>query len=459
VIAQFTDLFRSFDDEYFAGRAVDIFDLGRRLISHLGGAPIWIELSHLEPQSILVAQDLTPLELTLLPLDRVQGIALAHSTPTAHSAILAHSLGIPMVCTLGADILAAPPGTCAVVDGKSGLVLLDPTDAELQTYTLRRTGLDTARREARIHAHASAVTRDGLLIPVWANANSPVDVQQATAAGADGVGLLRTEYLFLDRAEPPPIEEQAATYLAFAAQISGPLVIRALDAGGDKPVSYIESKAEDNPFLGLRGIRLLLKQPSLLVDQYRALLHADQAAPNADFRFLLPMISTVEEVIAVLELLREARAHPPLLPIGAMIEVPSAALTAHAIAPLVDFLSIGTNDLAQYTLASDRTNSAVARLADPFHPAVLHLIRAACLAGQAHSKPVAVCGEIAGDPLATPLLLGLGVTELSAPLPDIAQIKEQVRRQTVGTCRQLALAALACSTGAEVRELLARFHA
>jgi multiphosphoryl transfer protein len=240
-------------------------------------------------------------------------------------------------------------------------------------------------------------------------------------------------------------------------------VVRALDTGGDKPVSYIEHPQEGNPFLGLRGIRLLLEQSHLLKAQYRALQQAvaeakEKAArdqtPVAEVRFLLPMISTADEIHLVCELLQEENIQYPPLPMGVMIEVPSAALTAPALAPLVDFLSIGTNDLAQYTLASDRTNSAVARLADPLHPAVLHLIAATCRAGQAHGKPVAVCGEIAGDPAVTPLLLGLGVNELSAPLPDVALIKETVRRQTLSACRELAQAALDCATAGEVRMLL-----
>ncbi|MEX1018306.1 MAG: putative PEP-binding protein [Litorilinea sp.] len=475
IIHELTALFRSFEDEYFAGRAVDIQDLGRRLMSHLSPAVGWSQLSHLAPQTILLAYDLTPSELTLLAQERIQGIGLAYSTPTAHSAILAHSLGIPMVCTLGARILQLPPGTSAVVDGINGLLLIEPSAADVAEYARRNEGLHAAQISARRDAHTPAITGDGVPVPIFANANRPADVEQARAHGADGIGLLRTEYLFLERAHPPTVEEQAAVYREFAQQMPGPFVVRALDAGGDKPVRYIDHEVEANPFLGLRGIRLLLEKPDLLRNQYHALQLASLPPEmptnrptdtpidtstdiGTDFRFLLPMISTVDEIEAIHALLEEANCALPRLPVGAMIEVPSAALIAEAIAERVDFLSIGTNDLAQYTLASDRTNSAVARLADPLHPAVLRLIQHTCQAGQRHNKPVAVCGEIAGDPLVTPLLLGLGVTALSAPLPDIALIKATVRRQTLAACRHLAQAALACATAGEVRTLLENFQ-
>lgn len=478
VMGEFAELFQTFEDEYFAGRAVDIRDLGQRLLLHLSRAalahghdspppPCTIPptpFDDLPVDTLLLADDLTPSELTLLPLNRIRGIGLANSTPTAHSAILAHSLDIPMVCALGVGLLTLEPGTTAVIDGKAGVLIVGPDALETHHYTLTGENLRQARQSAQRNAHSPALTADGVCIPVFANANRPIEVSQVRAAGADGVGLLRTEYLFEDRAEPPTLQEQAAIYQEYARLVGGPLVVRALDAGGDKPVGYIDHPQEANPFLGLRGIRLLLQQPDLLQTQYRALQLAAQALPTPstpsarEIRFLLPMIATIEEVHAALAQLHPpGESGPPRLPLGIMIEVPSAALIAHALAPLVDFFSIGTNDLAQYTLAVDRTNSDVARLADPLHPAVLHLIHITCRAARAHGKPVAVCGEIAGDPTVTPLLLGLGVDELSAPLPDVAQIKEAVRRYSLATCRELATAALACAEGGEVRRLLARY--
>lgn len=451
-IAELGDIFLSFEDDYFAGRASDILDLGQRLLEHLGASITSPDLRELGPDTILVAEDLRPSDLALLIPANVLGIALAHSTPTAHSAILARSLGIPLVCALNPTILRVEPGALAIVDGTKGRLLIRPEPAVLAGYErLRDAGLD---RQARAIARAGqpAIMRSGAQVPVLANANSPEDVAQSVFAGADGIGLLRTEYLFRNRTTPPTLDEQAEIYTRCLRQVRGQLTVRALDAGGDKPVAYIDHRPEDNPFLGLRGMRLLIEQPELLYVQHDALATAQLAAgDDIEVRLLLPMITTLEEVRTALRLLAESEV-PARPKLGIMIEVPSAALIARALAPLVDFFSIGTNDLAQYTLASDRTNHMVARMADPLHPAVLHLIKLTCDAAQ--GKPVALCGEIAGDPAAVPLLLGLGVTELSAPLPAVPLVKETVRDCDMAECRRLAEAALACATVLEVRGLL-----
>jgi len=473
VISQLADLFHSFEDEYFAGRATDILDLGQRLMTQLGAALNLPQLSHLPPQTILIADDLTVSDLAQLPAGNVVGIALAESTPTAHSAILARSLGIPLVCALGPALLQCRPGQTAVVDGNMGKFLVDLSPDDIRQYSnIRQSYLD-AGAAALSRAQAPAITRDGVLVPVLANANSPQEVAQSRTVGADGIGLLRTEYLFRGRDVPPNFEEQQATYIQFIHQVNRQLTVRALDAGGDKPVEYIAHHREENPFLGLRGIRLLIAEPEILRIQYRALQAAAAAAQGqVDVRFMLPMISTAEEIFAVRSLLNpivdesndsEFRlpasapintAPLPTLKLGIMIEVPSAALIAPTLARHVDFFSIGTNDLAQYVLASDRTNSAVAKLADPLHPAVLHLIHQTCHAGRDAGKPVSLCGEIAGDPLAVPLLLGLGIHELSVPLPAVPLIKEVVRRVDLGECRDIAHAALQCGSAAAVRALL-----
>jgi phosphocarrier protein FPr len=456
-IADLSKLFTSFDDEYFAGRASDILDLGRRLLARLGAQVNRFELANLPEGTILVAEDLNPSELTRLSPDRVAGIALAKSTPTAHSAILARSLGIPLACALGHEILYLLPGGTAVLDGFRGQLHAGVDAAELRIFQRRREQFLASQATAIDHARAPAVTRDGVAVPVRANANSPKEVAQSIAVGADGVGLLRTEYLFRSRAAPPPFEEQVQTYAGFLAQVSAQLTVRALDAGGDKPVHYLTHQAEDNPFLGLRGIRLLIEEPEILLTQYRALqVAAAGGSSNVEARFMLPMVSTAEEIATVQRLLSELPSDLPPLRLGAMIEVPSAALIAQTIAPLVDFFSIGTNDLSQYALASDRTNSTVARMADPLHPAVLRLIQMTCDAGRAGNKPVSLCGEISGDPIAVPLLLGLGVTELSAPLPAVPLIKETIRTLDLDDCRRLARQALACPSGERVRDLLAQ---
>lgn len=425
------------------------------------------QLTQLPTQTILVAEDLTISDLAQLPTGHVVGIALAYSTPTAHSAILARSLGIPLVCALGPSLLQLLPGQNAVVDGNAGRFLTDIDADDLKRYSIVRQQYLAAGMLALSHAFDSAYTRDGIHVPILANANSPQEVAQSRSVGADGIGLLRTEYLFQGRATPPTYDEQLATYAQFIAQVNNQITVRALDAGGDKPVNYIAHHREENPFLGLRGIRLLIAEPELLRVQYRALQAAAYNTQEpVEVRFMLPMISIAEEIFSVRTILNAIVDESndeydhivgdalPHLKLGIMIEVPSAALIAASLAPHVDFFSIGTNDLAQYVFASDRTNSVVAKLADPLHPAVLQLIHLTCVAAQAAGKPVSLCGEIAGDPLAAPLLLGLGVNELSVPLLAVPTIKEIVRELDMSQCRQLASAALACGSATAVRALL-----
>jgi len=470
VIHHLADLFRNLGDEYFAGRAVDILDIGQRLLKELGlPSHEQQQIAQITPGTILIARDITFSEITQLPLAHLVGIALAESTPTAHSAILARSLGIPMICTVGDAILQLLPNQTLVIDGSVGYLLVEPTTSELTTYQAKRQIEDDDRALAAEHAHELAYTQDQQWVPVLANANSPEDIAHIRANGADGVGLLRTEYLFQNRVDPPTFADQYDTYLYLAGQMEGrQLTVRAFDIGGDKPMPYLIHSHEANPFLGLRGARLLLAKPDLITTQYRALWHvAHTLGAAVDLRFMLPMISTVEEVRTVRALLDEVNVEEvakrqstgeslraPMLKIGVMIEVPSAALMAEQLAPLVDFFSIGTNDLAQYTLATDRTNSSVAALADPLHPAVLRLIAMTCQAGLAAGIPVSICGEIAGDADAVPLLLGLGLQELSAPAPAIPLVKEAVRRSQQAACRTLAEQALRCEDAVAVRVLL-----
>lgn len=458
VINYLADLFRNLGDDYLAGRATDILDIGQRLLRQMDAPIVDPQPGHqITPGAILVARDLTFSEITQLPFDHIAGIALAESTPTAHSAILARSLGIPLVCTLGEGILLLATNQPAVIDGHEGYLLAAPTAAELATYQAKRQAQADDRALAAVHAHEPAYTCDGFEVPVLANANNSEDIAQAQVYGADGIGLLRTEYLFQSRIDPPTFEEQVDTYRYFMEQMGGrQLTVRALDIGGDKPMPYLLYGHEANPFLGLRGIRLLLAKPALLTTQYRALWQAAVDSGVGELRFMLPMISTVEEVHTVRTLLAETvvAEGKPTIKIGVMIEVPSAALIADRIAPLVDFFSIGTNDLAQYVLATDRTNSSVAALADPLHPAVLRLIQLTCQAGAARGIPVSICGEVGGDPQAVPLLLGLGLNELSVPVLAAPLVKEAVRRATQTACRTLAERALMCADSAAVRALL-----
>jgi phosphocarrier protein FPr len=356
-------------------------------------------------------------------------------------------------------VLRVQPQRRTVVDGGQGFLIVEPSPAELRRYHAERQSRIEERAQAARHAHAPAVTRDGQRVLVLANANSPEEVIAVRETGAEGVGLLRTEYLFQNRTRPPSLEEQAEAYACFLRQVEpGQLTVRALDAGGDKPVRFYPHPHEQNPFLGLRGIRLLNDAPDLLRTQYRALQQAVQveraAGAAVKARFLLPMVTTLEELQRARALLADLNEMLPPLKLGVMVEVPSAALIAHALAAHADFLSIGTNDLAQYTIASDRTHRTVGALADPLHPAVLHLIAQTCAAAEAAGVPVSLCGELAGNAAAAPLLLGLGVRELSAPLPAVPLVKEAIRRTTLAEARALAGRALACADAASVRALL-----
>ncbi len=465
-VLDMAQLFRELDDDYFAGRAADILDIGRRLLLHLGAPIDQNELSDLPPATLLLAEDLTPTDVALLSVQNIVGIGLAYSTPTAHSAILARSLGLPLVCGLGPKLIAHPDDQPGIIDGHQGQLIIAPSRAEIDQFNDAHALERSQQSAAEDHAHEPAITRDGERIPVNINANTAEDVAAVATCGAEGIGLTRTEYLFQGRATAPTIEEQQAVYSTFIGQVGERLLtVRALDAGGDKQVEYLIGHNEENPFLGLRGLRLLLAHPALLRDQYQALLlSARDVSPAARLRFMLPMVSTVTEMETVRRLLNKVREQVEketgeprgaLVEIGALIEVPAAALMAERIAELVDFLSIGTNDLAQYVMASDRTNASVAALADPLHPAVLQLIARICYAGKLNELPVSLCGEIGGNVRAVPLLLGLGVTELSVPLPAAPLVKQAIRQSDMLHCRQIAESALRCASAEDVRALLA----
>lgn len=468
VVSDIAKVMSALDDAYFAGRSSDVLDIGQRLLVHLGATPARPHLDALPPDTILIADDLTLSDVVQLEPVSVLGIALAGGTPTAHSAILARSRGIPLVCGLGASVLLTPPQSPCILDGDRGVLEIDPDAVAVRRARAARQSRVEERAQAARYAHQPAITRDGVIVAVLANANSPEDVAAAAEVGAEGVGLLRTEYLFQERALPPTLDEQVETYGLFIRQLreyegrTMQLTVRALDAGGDKPLRFFPHPREENPFLGLRGVRLLLDEPEILRTQYRALQIAVRdhgsarwGVPALDVRFLLPMVTTVEEVRFVRLLL--ANLHEgdlPRIKLGVMVEVPSAALITAQLAPYTDFFSIGTNDLAQYTLASDRTHRSVGVLADALHPAVLRLIEITCRGARAAHKPVSLCGELAGDPSATRLLLGLGVQELSVPVPAVALIKAAVRRTNLDECTALAQEALTCPDAATVRVLL-----
>ena len=430
-------------------RAADLAGVSRRVLHRLLGRPAPV----LRRRGILVARDLAPTDTAALDPARVMGIATAGGGPTSHSAILARALGIPAVVGLGDALLAMAPGQSALLDGGRGTLILDPP-AEL----VRRARAQ-AREEQRRAAHAAAaahqpaVTRDGVVIEVAANIGGAEEASRAVEAGADGVGLLRTEFLFMEAESLPGEEAQERIYSEIASRLEGrPLTIRTLDVGADKPLPYLRSVHEDNPALGLRGIRLGLAQPEVLIAQLRAVVATARRSP---VRVMFPMVSSAGEVDAARALLTEAAGSEPLsLEVGVMVEIPSAALSAAQLAERVDFFSLGTNDLSQYTLAADRGNAEVATLADAFHPATLRLIAATVRAARARGRWVGVCGELAGQIEAVPLLIGLGVRELSVAVPAVARIKEAVRAADSGACVRLARRALRLADGSAVRGLI-----
>jgi phosphocarrier protein FPr len=452
------DSYRSLDDEYLRARAEDLTGVARQVIAQLVGGDR--SGGTVTQPGILIAPDLTPADTAALDRELVRGIATAYGSATAHSAILARSLGIPAVVGVGEQLLDVPEGASLVLDGDAGALYVDPGEELVRRYERRRAEREQSELRARASAGQPAETLDGRLIEVVANVGSPADVDAAVANGAEGVGLLRTEFLFLGRESIPSEEEQLAAYEDIGERLGGrPLVLRTLDVGADKPLPYLPSRPEANPFLGVRGIRLGLDQPELLETQLRAALRAAASYP---LKVMFPMIATLAEFRAATTVLASAREQLEQagerageLEVGIMVEVPAAALAADVFAPEVDFFSIGTNDLTQYTLAAERGNERVAALADALHPSVLRLVQAVTDAAQAHGKWVGVCGELASEPLAVPALVGLGVTELSANPPAIPMIKEAVRQVDSGAATELVREALRLASADDVRALLA----
>jgi multiphosphoryl transfer protein len=450
--------YRALEDEYLQARAEDLTGVARQVVAALTGAAATGTLS---APGIVVAADLTPADTASLDRELALGIATAAGSPTSHSAILARSLGIPAAVGLGEGLLSVPEGTELLLDGDAGTVHLEP-DAELAAeYKRRSAEREQAARSARAAASEPAVTLDGRRIEVVANIGSPDDVPVAIENGAEGVGLLRTEFLFLERDSMPSEDEQVAAYTSIAKGLQGrPLILRTLDVGADKPLPYLPQRPEANPFLGVRGIRLALEQPELLETQLRAVL---RTAAEYPLKVMFPMVATLEEYRQAKVVLADVRAGleragaptPDELEVGVMIEVPAAALAAEQFAPEVDFFSLGTNDLTQYTMAAERGNASVAGLADGLHPSVLRLIGTVAEAASGHGKWAGVCGELASDPVAVPVLVGLEIAELSANAPAIPAVKQAVRGIDSEAARELAEHALELSSAAEVRKLVA----
>jgi phosphotransferase system enzyme I (PtsI) len=461
-VDRFAAMLANLQDAYLRERAADVRDVGQRVLRNLAGVHE-TSLADLSSPSIIIALDLTPCETVQMNRTMALGFATVRGGTTSHTAILAKSLGLPAVVGLDESVLkAVQDSTAVIVDGNAGVLVVDPDQVTLNEYCLRQAHWQASREAAHSTALSPAVTRDGHRVEVVANLGDAGSAETALAFGAEGVGLLRTEFLFLNRDTMPDEDEQYATYRSIASAMGpSPLVIRTLDVGGDKSPPCLDLGEETNPFLGFRAIRVSLAHPELFKAQLRAIL---RAAVNCNVKIMFPMVATIEEVRSARKLLEEARQElkargatfPAETEVGIMVEVPSAALSVPILAQEVDFFSLGTNDLIQYTLAVDRTNERVGSLYDPLHPAILHLIKKVINDVHCASKWVSMCGEMAGDKDAIPLLLGMGLDEFSVNPASIPEAKALIHSLDLRAMQVFAARALELSTAAEIRALVRR---
>jgi phosphocarrier protein len=443
------DVLQQLGSTLLAERANDLRDLKQRVLRALLGEAWHYDVP---PGAIVAAHELTPSDLLQLSQQGVAGLCMAEGGATSHVAILARGKGLPCMVALGASLLDQDQGQSVVLDADGGRLELMPSAERLTDVRQMQQQQQQRRAEQQLQAHTPALTTDGLRIEVAANVASSTEAADALVNGADGVGLLRTEFLFVDRHTAPDEQEQHHAYQAVLdAMADKAVIIRTIDVGGDKQLDYLPLPAEANPVLGLRGIRLAQARPELLDQQLRALLHV---TPLSRCRILLPMVTEVEELLHIRQRLDALCTELGLSErpeLGVMIEVPAAALLAEQLAEHADFLSIGTNDLSQYTLAMDRDHAGLASRVDALHPALLRLIAQTCAGAAQHKRWVGVCGALASDPLATPVLIGLGVSELSVSPVQIGEIKDRVRHLDASQCRRISLDLLKLSSAGAVR--------
>ncbi|WP_044642854.1 phosphoenolpyruvate--protein phosphotransferase [Risungbinella massiliensis] len=451
-------IFAMLEDEYMQARADDIRDVGSRLLLNLLGKTPF-DPSLLTAGSVVVAEELTPSDTAQFP-EGIAGMVTAKGSKTAHAAIMARTLGIPAVLGLGKEIEKITEGADMIVDGAKGEILLNPSEEKLANTKAAMEKQQSALAQALEEAKEDAVTGNGERIHVLANIGSPADVAAAKAKYSEGVGLFRTEFLYQENTHWPTEDEQYDAYKQVLEAFAGyPVIIRTLDIGGDKDLPYAELPKEENPFLGHRAIRYCLANPDMFKTQLRALL---RASVYGELWIMFPMIGSVSEVRAAKALLDEARQELTAkgtsfstdVKVGIMVEIPAAAITADLIAPEVDFMSIGTNDLTQYTLAADRGNELVAPLYDAAHPAVLRLVKMTADAAAKHNIMVGMCGELAGDAEMTEILLGLGLKELSMSAGAVPEVKQAVRKVNMNDAKKLADKAVHQVSGDDVRKLL-----
>ena len=458
VVKNLVSTFSAIKDEYLKERALDIQDVGERVIKNLLG---YEDTPELTQKAVVIAKNLTPSDTARMK--RVLGFATEIGGTTSHTAIIARQYGIPAVVGVANLTEKVRPGELVIVDGNKGLVIVQPDKKTANQYI--KIGMEIKRRSEQLKKFAClpAVTADGRRIEVAANIGNLNEVKLAHKYGAEGIGLLRTEFLYLDRTTPPSEEEQFKVYSQIARSLGGkPVIVRTLDIGGDKPLPYLKMPKELNPFLGWRGIRISLEEPDIFKEQLRAIL---RASVYGNLKIMFPMISTLEEVKTAKNILNEAKEElrsrsipfKEDIEVGIMIETPSAALMADALAREVDFFSIGTNDLTQYTLAVDRTNQKISGLYDALHPAVIRLINNTVKAAHKKGKWTGICGELASDPEAVPILIGLSLDELSVNPPSIPNVKKLIRSISYNDAEQLAKKAIKMTDAKEVRNLVKAF--
>lgn len=458
VIDELVTAYCTLEDPYMQERANDLIDVSQRVLRSLFGDTQ--NTLTLPQPSILVATDLTPSDTAQLDAKNVLGICTTLGSTTSHTAILARTLGIPALVGVKSEILNLTNGTLLAFDGENGNIWIEPDADTLATLEAKREAIISAQQQAQAQAQVPAITRDGKQVKVLANISGIADAQIAIERGAAGVGLLRTEFLYFDRKTAPTEDEQLEIYQAIAQILEQrPLIIRTLDIGGDKPLPYLNLPPETNPFLGWRGIRSCLAQPDMLKTQLRAIL---RASPGHQIKIMFPMIATLAEVQAAKQILADIQTElcqagipfDQAIEVGIMVEVPAAVAIADQLATQVDFFSIGTNDLSQYIMAADRTNPRVATLADALHPAVLRMIHQTVQAAHQAGIWVGICGELASDPIATPILLGLGIDEFSLNSQAIGTFKQNITQLTVAATEATALSAMQLNSATQVRTLV-----
>jgi len=446
------DTLKQTNNRFLMERIADLKDLRREVLSQLTGQQR--KAVAVPPGSIVVAEELLPSDVSALP-EHTAGVLLAGSSPTAHVGILLRNRNIPSVVRAGQEILDILPQTTLLLDADAGNVIISPSPAQQKEFLERIHRLAEVNKEENSRAQEPAVTQDGLRIYVEGNISHLEEASRVYKAGAEGIGLVRTEFLFQDQPLPPSEEEQKEAYQSILDNMPGqPVTFRMLDAGGDKPMPFVNIVPEDNPLVGIRGIRALKNNEHFFRTQLRALL---RLTPQSRIRIMLPMVSFIQEVTRFRQIIQEEMTNLGLTQptqLGVMIEVPSAALLAKSLAQHADFFSIGTNDLTQYTLAIDRGHKELSTLSDPLHPSVLQLIALTCQGAQAYDKPVSVCGAMAGDPAAIPLLIGIGITHLAVSIGALARTKALIRRLDARQCRQAAQQALQMAETQEVRDLV-----